>query len=173
MGCKKCNDMKDWKERYCNAHEEMSKIKYAQGYADGHYSAPIIPKVKTANGLTTFCANYIKWTNGHLERTNNMGVPVKKKIPKFNIFSGKLEQLDGGIEWRKGTGSKGTSDLKGHIVTPNHKYGLPVYIEIKIKDKQSEDQKEYERKINSTGGLYAVVHNPDEFFSFIDYVMGL
>jgi len=161
------------KERYNDAHFEWFKKRYPAAYKNELYAPPVMPKIKTANGLTTFCANYIKWTNGHLERTNNMGVPVKKKIPKFNIFSGKLEQLDGGIEWRKGTGAKGSSDLKGHIVTPNHKYGLPVYIEIKIKDKQSEDQKEYERKINSTGGLYAVVHNPDEFFSFIDYVMGL
>ncbi len=165
--------MIEWKQRYQQAHEQNFKRVYPKGYADGHYSPPVIPKVKTSNGLTTFCANYIKWTNRHLERTNNMGTPVKKKIPKFNIFSGKLEHLDGGLEWRKGNGTKGTSDLKGHIVTPNHKYGLPVYIEIKIKDKQSEDQKQYERKINSTGGLYSVVHNPEEFFNFIDYVMGL
>ena len=102
-----------------------------------------------------------------------MGVPTKKTKPKFNIFSGELEHLPNGIEWRKGTGHKGTSDVKGHIVNPRHKFPIPIYIEVKIKDRQSEDQKEYEAQVTKTGALYAIVHNPDEFFSFYDYVMGL
>ena len=160
-------------QRYQQAHEANFKRTTPQAYADGHYFNPAMPKVKTANGMQTFCTNYCNWLGHHLERTNNMGVPVKKKIPKFNIFSGKLEHLDGGMEWRKGSGTKGSSDLKGHINNPKHQYPIPVYIEIKIKDKQSQDQKEYEKTISKSGALYAIVHNPEEFFVFFDYVMGL
>lgn len=165
--------MINWKQRYTEAHYKHTLERTPLVVKDGHYSPSNMPKVGTANGMQTFCTNYCNWLGHHLERTNNMGVPVKKKIPKFNIFSGKLEHLDGGMEWRKGTGARGSSDLKGHINNPRHKFPIPVYIEIKIKDKQSEDQKEYERTITKTGALYAIVHNPDEFFIFFDYVMSL
>lgn len=162
-----------WNDRYVNAHKYWFEKRYETAYKDGHYSPPKMPKVKTANGMQTFCTNYCNWLGHHLERTNNMGVPVKKKIPKFNIFSGKLEHIDGGMEWRKGTGARGSSDLKGHINNPKHKFPIPVYIEIKIKDKQSQDQKEYEATINKTGAIYGIVHNPEEFFKLFDYVMSL
>lgn len=165
--------MEQWKIRYCNAHREMNTRKYPNLVADGLYTPPTLPKVKTANGMQTFCTNYCNWLGHHLERTNNMGVPVKKKIPKFNIFSGKLEHLDGGIEWRKGTGAKGSSDLKGHINNPKHQFPIPVYIEIKIKDKQSQNQKDYEATIKKSGAIYGIVHNPEEFFMLFDYVMSL
>jgi hypothetical protein len=165
--------MNNWKIRYAEAHKENFKEKYPEAFRDGFYAAPKYPDTKRANGMQTFCTNYCNWLGHHLERTNNMGVPVKKKIPKFNIFSGKLEHLDGGMEWRKGTGAKGSSDLKGHINNPKHQFPIPVYIEIKIKDKQSKDQKEYEKTITKTGALYAIVHNPNEFFIFFDYVMSL
>lgn len=158
---------------YQQAHEHNFKNKYPQSYKDGHYSPPKMPIIKKANGLTTFVINYLNWSGHFAERTNNMGVPTRKKIPKFNIMSGKLEHLDGGIEWRKGTGVKGTSDIKGHINNPRHQFPIPVYIEIKIKDKQSQDQKDYERKVTASGALYTIVHNPDEFFEFYNYVMGL
>lgn len=166
--------MSNWKHRYQQAHEHNFKKKYHEAYADGHYAAPKLPVYKKSNGLTTLCCNYAKWLGHHLERTNNLGIPTRKKIPKFNIMSGKLEHLDGGIEWRKGTGTKGTSDIKGHIFSPKHKFPIPVYIEIKIgRDKMSEEQKEYERKVTASGALYCIVKTPEDFFSFWDHVMGV
>lgn len=162
-----------WKQRYESAHEKWFQQEYPESYKSGFYLTPKMPKVETANGLTTFCTKYCIWTDNHLERTNNMGVPVRKKIPKVNILSGKVENIDGGIEWRKGSGTKGSSDLKGHINNKNHKFPIPIYIEIKIKDKQSEEQKNYEKAINKSGAIYAIVHNPDEFFTFFDYVINL
>lgn len=161
------------KDRYQQAHEKWFKEEYPNAYKDGYYLEPKMPKIETANGLTTFCTKYCIWMGHHLERTNNMGVPVTKKIPKVNLFSGKVEHLDGGIEWRKGSGTKGSSDLKGHINNPNHKFPIPIYIEIKIKDSQSKEQKSYEKAINKSGALYTIVHNPIEFFTFFDYVIAL
>ena len=162
-----------WQQQYQQAHEHNFQRKYPEAYQDGHYAPPKMPKYKTANGLTTFVTNYLNWLGHFAERTNNMGVPTRKKIPKFNIMSGKLEHLDGGIEWRKGTGTKGTSDIKGHICNPKHQFPIPVYIEIKIRDRQSEDQKDYERKVTASGALYVIVHNPEEFLKFFEYVINL
>jgi hypothetical protein len=160
--------------RYNEAHKEMFKVKYPSVWNDNLYSAPKFPTVAKSTGLTTFCVNYCQWSGHHLERTNTMGVPTKKIVPKFDIFAQKLVHVDTGkMEWRKGTGIKGSSDLKGHINNPKHKFPIPVYIEIKIKDKQSDYQKEYEKQVTKTGALYAIVHNPEEFFIFIDYVMQL
>jgi hypothetical protein len=103
-----------------------------------------------------------------------MGVPIKKMMPKFNIFSGQTEMLNNGIEWRKGTGAKGSSDIKGHINNPQHKFPVPIYVEVKIgKDRMSENQKNYERQVTKSGALYCIVKTPDDWFSFYDYVMSL
>lgn len=161
----------NWKQRYNEAHYSKT-LKTAPNFVrDGHYTNPTIPKYKTANGLQKFCINYCNWLGHHLERTNNMGVPIKKSYEKFNIITGKLVTVDNGIEWRKGNGVKGSSDLKGHINNPKHKFPIPIYIEIKIKDKQSAEQIDYEKNITNTGALYCIVKTPEDFFAFYDFVM--
>ena len=161
----------DWKKLYKAAHEKNLKEKCPQAYADGHYFEPTIPIITKANGLTTLVINYLNWTGNFAERTNNMGTPIKKKIPKFNIISGKLEHIDGGLEWRKGNGTKGTSDIKGHIKTAKSPYPIPIYIEVKIgKDKQSEEQKTYEQKVTQTGAFYIIVRTPEDFFKFLENI---
>jgi hypothetical protein len=165
--------MLNYKERYSKSHYNYTLQRTPNVIKDGFYSPPKIPLVKKSGGLSKFCENYCNWSGHFLERTNTMGVPIQKKIPKFDIFQQKLIHFDGGIEWRKGSGIKGSSDLKGHINNPQYKFPIPIYIEIKIKDKQSDYQKEYEKMVTKTGALYAIVHNPEEFFVFIDYVMGL
>jgi hypothetical protein len=164
----------NWKERYCKAHEEDFKKKYPSAYLSGHYFNPALPKYKTANGLTTFVCNFMKWTGHHAERTNNMGRPIKKYFEKFNIMSGKLEKIENGIEWQKGTGIKGSSDIKGHFLNKNFQFSIPIYIEIKVgKDRMSEDQKKYERLISDSGALYQIVKTPEDFFLFYDYLLNL
>ena len=161
-----------FKERYNTAHHEYYKVKYPNVVADGLYCSPTLPKYKTANGLTKLVCNFLLWSFHHGERTNNMGRPIQKKRPQFNILSGNVEYLDNGIEWQKGTGTKGTSDIKGHINNPKYKFPIPIYIEIKIgKDFQSDDQKKYEKQITKTGALYCIVKNPEDFFNFFDYVI--
>jgi len=164
----------DWKEIYCQAHEEDFKRKYPSAYSSGHYFKPALPKYKTANGLTTLVCNVMKWKGHHAERTNNMGRPIKKYFEKFNILSGKLEKIENGIEWQKGTGVKGSSDIKGHFVNKNFQFSIPIYIEIKAgRDRMSEDQKKYERLISDSGALYQVVRTPEDFFLFYNYLLNL
>jgi hypothetical protein len=163
-----------WRKRYTEIYTEYFKIAYPTAWASGHIILPKYPAVAKANGLTMFVTNLLKWTGNHGERTNTMGRPIEKTAPRFNILSGQIEQIANGIEWQKGTGTKGSSDIKGHINVKGHTFPIPVYIEIKAgKDRMSDDQKEYQKSVTSTGALYAIVKTPEDFYNFYDYCMGL
>jgi len=164
----------EWKERYFAAHKESHKSKYPKAHADGYYARCNMPKYKTANGLTKIICNFLLWSGHHGERTNNMGRPVQKKIERFNIYAGKMETFKGKIQWQKGAGTKGTSDVKGHVKSPKHKLPFPIYIEVKIgRDKQSDEQKAYEEQVTTTGALYTICTCPEDFFEFYDYCLSL
>lgn len=164
----------EWKLRYNEAHKLNHTRKYPKFVADGFYTPPTMPKFKTANGLTKLICNFLLWSCHHGERTNNMGRPIAKTRPQFNIHTGRVEHLDNGIEWQKGTGTKGTSDIKGHINNLNHKFPIPIYVEVKInKDTQSDEQKYYEKQVTKTGALYCIVKTPEDFFAFYDYCLSL
>ena len=159
-----------YKERYNAIHLEWSKTKFPSVHKDGFYTPPKQVKINTANGLTNFIINYLTWSGNHGERTNTMGRPIQKFAPKMNLISGKVENIENGIEWQKGTGKKGSSDIKALITVDYQKFAIPIFIEIKIKDKQSNEQKDYEKAINKAGGIYAICHNPDEFFNLFDKI---
>ena len=164
----------NWKELYIESHRSNFQKKYPSAFKAGHWFSPAFPKYKTANGLSTLICNIMQWNGHHMERTNNMGRPVKKQMPKFNIMTGKVEMIDNGMEWQKGTGIKGTSDLKGHFKSSTHSFPIPVYLEIKIgKDRMSEHQKKYEKNITESGALYHVIKTPEDFFEFYNYLLSL
>ena len=56
------------------------------------------------------------------------------------------------------TGTKGSADVSATI------QGRSVKIEVKIKDRQSEAQKEYQQRIETAGGVYWLVRSFDEFY---------
>lgn len=160
-----------WKERYTAAYREHFRAKYPEAWRAGHCPGVVIPEYKKANGLRKLCCSYMKWTGHHLEPTNNMGRPIEKFAPKFNVFSGKVEKIPIGFDWQKGAGINGSSDCKGHFNSKNHKFPIPVYLEVKIgRDRQSDDQIKYEKIITDTGALYQVVKIPEDFFTFYDWL---
>ncbi len=55
---------------------------------------------------------------------------------------------------------KGTADISATI------NGRSVKIEIKMKDKQSEVQREYQRRIEAAGGVYLIVRSFAEFMTW-------
>lgn len=127
------------------------------------------PKVKSTNGLRRAIINFMLWNGHHLEATNTMGVPVKKFAPKFSLMTGQVEQVNNGFEWRKGSGMTGSSDAKGHIRHHNHRYGIPLYVEIKYaKDTMSDEQEEYQQKVESTGGVYVIAKTIEGFITWYD-----
>ena len=163
-----------WTKRYKQSHHNYLEAKAPGFYiaSGGSSMLTAYPKVTSSNGLSKAICNFMKWEGHHMERTNNMGRPIQKKVPKFSLISGKVEYLEGGIEWQKGTGIKGSSDLKGHISSAKHKFGIPCYIEVKWnKDKQSMEQKEYQKTINNTKGIYYIAKDIDSFFSWYDQLL--
>jgi hypothetical protein len=66
-----------------------------------------------------------------------------------------FKQLPG--KWTPGQGTKGTADISATI------RGRSVKIEVKQKDKQSEHQKNYQKQIESAGGIYKIFRDFDTF----------
>ena len=113
---------------------------------------------RTANGLTRCIIDFLNFS-GHLaERINSSGRPIDNtKIVKDVLGS---QRRIGSMRWIKGTGQKGTEDISA---TTNSR---SVKIEVKMKDRQSEDQKKYEEQVIRAGGLYWIVRSFEEFLTY-------
>lgn len=128
-----------YKESYIAAHKKWFEQEYPNAFRAGHYTAPILPKVKTANGLTKFIMNFINWNGYRATRINVQG----RKI--------------GSVYIRSST-RRGTADLSCTI------NGKSLMIEIKVgKDKPSEYQLKEQAKERKAGGEYVFVGTPEEF----------
>lgn len=159
------------KQLYFDAHLFNFKKQYPSAYSSGHYTKPKYPKVETANGLTKYIIDILNWFGHHGESTKNMGTPRKKSHERMDIFTGETYEVVTGIEWTKGAGTTGTTDVKGHFKSVNHKFPIPIYIEIKIKkDTKKDAQIKYEKKVTSTGALHCYCKTPDDFVTFYLYL---
>lgn len=133
-----------------NPHEELQRMKdeeFAKRYPNvPSYAKPKPKKVKSpANQLTNDVISHIILTGGWATRINSMG----------RVLNGK---------YIPGSTQKGVSDIMACI---NGKF---IAIEIKIKDKLSEDQIKFSKQIEKSGGKYFVVHNIDEYFSILNKI---
>jgi len=103
----------------------------------------------TANGLTQCIATYIRLRGGQCERINVYGRPVDNRKIVTDVL-GRTKQI-GSIKWGKSTSTVGTADISATVA------GRSVKIEVKIgRDRQSEDQKEYQKQIEAAGGVYMI-----------------
>ena len=109
----------------------------------------------TANGLTKCVIDYINLSGGQAERISNTGRYIDESIIVTDIL-GNRKKIGSG-KYIKGTGTNGTADISATFK------GKSIKIEIKMKDKQSEAQKEYQQAIERAGGIYFICHNFDEF----------
>jgi transposase len=104
---------------------------------------------KKTNDLTKCVIDWIELNGYQAERINSMGRQVK---------------INGSDKWIKGSHTNGTSDISATIK------GRSVKIEIKCAatgDRyQSDDQKEYQRKIEAAGGIYIVVRDFQGFYEW-------
>lgn len=110
---------------------------------------------KTANGLQRAIIDFLAFEGWQAERINVMGRPVFKTIHR----DGKDEKvLD---KWITGQGTKGSADVSATI------NGRSVKIEVKIgRDRQREEQMEYQQAVERAGGLYVIVKTFSEFVSW-------
>lgn len=109
----------------------------------------------TANGLTKCVIDYINFSGGQAERISNTGRYIDESRIVTDVL-GNRKKIGTG-KYIKGTGTNGTADISATFK------GKSIKIEIKMKDKQSEAQKEYQQAIERAGGIYFICHNFDEF----------
>lgn len=167
-------DQKTMRCRYSQAHLKWFQQQYPNGYKDGHYLAPDYPKIHTSNGITDLIMNYLKWMGHFSNRTNNIGRSRVKVAPKFNIHSGKVENIMIGTTYIKSTSKRGMQDIDSNLKHPRHEYGIPWKIEVKCRatrDTPSDQQEAYAAKVEATGAVYSMVRDDIDFFMIYDGIM--
>ncbi len=104
---------------------------------------------KTANGLTQCIEKYIRLHGGQVERIVVMGKPVVERDNRGRVIN---------CRFVKSQMTIGTADISATI------HGRSVKIEVKIgSDRQSEEQRRYQRQVEAAGGLYYIAHTFDDF----------
>ena len=114
---------------------------------------------KTANGLTKCIINFINLSGGQAERINCTGRIIDNRITSTDVLG--HNRTIGRLQYIKTAGKRGTADISATIK------GRSVKIEIKIgNDRQSEAQKQYQKSIEASGGLYFIAK---DFRQFLDW----
>lgn len=123
------------------------------------YLAPRRYRDDSANGLTKCVIDFLKYTGNMAERVNSQGRFIDT-TKRFTDVTGRLRQI-GTAKWVPGTGQKGTADV--HAVL---KGGRSLFIELKTTDRQSNFQKEYQRKVEAVGATYIIVRSLEQFLAW-------
>jgi len=120
-----------------------------------------IPKPKysdtTANGLTKCIIDFVNMKGYLAERTNTMGRVIDGR-KTYTDAIGQTKTI-GSMKYIPSTGMVGSSDIKVYI------NGKIIAVEVKMKDKQSDAQKQYQSRIEQAGGQYWIVRNFEEFYN--------
>jgi hypothetical protein len=156
---------KDKKINQSKAIKALIELKKSK-WREQHPNNPdfLIPSFKyedkTANGLTSCIIDYLNLTNGcHAERISIEGRTIDTRKTVTNVV-GQVRQI-GAIKRIKSSMQLGTADISATIL------GRSVKIEVKIgNDRQSPDQKEYQRQIENAKGYYLIFK---DFQSFYDW----
>lgn len=140
---------------------DMEKRYPAAFIASGGYSQRIKPYTDTtSNGLTRAIIDFLNFSGHYANRIGSQGQARVKRIPKFNILSGQVEQHEK-VQWTKGMTAKGTPDIDSII------FGKPAKIEVKAgKDKIRDEQTEQGQRIEAAGGLYFVARSMPLFLEW-------
>lgn len=108
----------------------------------------------TANEMTQTIIAFMQVIGGQAERINSMGRQIS---------------INNKTKWVYGTGTNGTADISATW------QGRSIKIEVKATkgEKQSEIQKEYQRRIEQSGGIYILARSFDGFlYEFFKAVEG-
>ncbi len=115
----------------------------------------------TANGLTRLIIDYCKYHGWHAERINTQGRVIDDRREVTDVLGHR--RTIGSVKRIPTAGMKGSADI--HIL----KAGRAVFCEVKIgRDRQSEAQKEFQRSVEASGGLYIIVRDFDDFLNQIE-----
>lgn len=151
-----------WK---CDAVKELEAL--ADAYArrrhpsvDPKYLAPRKYNDRTANGLTRAIIDFIRLSGGQAERINCVGRFIDNTSVVEDVI-GHRRQI-GTAKWLPTSGQKGTADISSVV------RGLSVKWEVKMRDSQSEFQRQYQQDIEKAGGRYFICHSLNEFMEQYD-----
>lgn len=112
----------------------------------------------TANGLTKCIVEFLNLSGCLAERINSTG-RYQDRSKTYEDVMGKVRTIGSG-QWLPTSGMKGTADISATIA------GRSVKIEVKMKDRQSEDQKRYQQRIEAAGGTYLIVRSFTELYEW-------
>lgn len=143
--------------RYEEAYRKWQQIQYPAAVKAGGFLNTKYPDTRTANGLTMFVCNFIKWNGYRSTRIASSGRIVK--APQ--------RQASGTVlltsKYIPGTTRKGTADISATIK------GRSVMLEIKVgKDRPSEYQLREQQIERAAGGLYEFIRDPEQFILWYD-----
>lgn len=113
---------------------------------------------KTANGLTKAIVKWINLNGYQAERISTSGRWVDNSKVVTDVL-GNSKKIGSG-KYIKGSGTKGSADISATIK------GRSIKIEVKMKDKQSEAQIEYQKAIERAGGIYFIAKDFTSFYQF-------
>jgi len=113
---------------------------------------------KTANGLTKAIVKWINLNGYQAERISTSGRWVDNSKVVTDVL-GNQKKIGSG-KYIKGSGTKGSADISATIK------GRSIKIEVKMKDKQSEAQIEYQKAIERAGGIYFIAKDFTSFYQF-------
>ena len=117
---------------------------------------------KTANQLTRAIIDFLRFSGWQAERINCIGRPLDNTKVVTDV-TGSMRRI-GSVKWLPTSGQKGTSDISATI------RGRSVKIEVKMKDKQSDDQKAYQQAVERAGGIYLIIRSFEEFIRYYDNI---
>ena len=115
---------------------------------------------KTANGLTHAIIDYLRFEGWQAERINTTGRYIDKRKTYQDVLG--HHRVIGSGKWIPSSGQKGSADVSATIA------GKSIKIEIKIRDKQSPAQKEYQRQIEASGGVYFIARSWKDFIKWYE-----
>ena len=148
-----------------NALQTLINLRMAKDKSKGSnllYSYVKTPKYddSTANGLTTCIIDFLNMMDGtHAERISNEGRTIDTRKTITNVV-GQVRQI-GSIKRIKSSMQLGTADISATIL------GRSVKIEVKIgNDRQSLNQKEYQRQIENAKGYYVIAKDFETFYNW-------
>jgi hypothetical protein len=121
---------------------------------------------KTANGLTKCILDFIKFNGGQAERISVTGRFIDNSKVVEDVI-GRKRKIGSG-QYIPSSMQKGSADISTIV------NGRSVKWEIKIgKDRQSEEQKQYQQQVEKAGGYYFIVRDFAEFIEQYEQIAGL
>lgn len=151
---------------------ELKKVAVKNlGYKYPNFPKHAIPQPKytdrSTNALTKCIIDWIELNGFQAERINSTGRQIDSRKTVKDVLGN--SRTVGSVKWVKGSSQVGTADISATIK------GRSVKIEVKCKatgdNYQSDEQKEYQRKIERSGGIYIIARTFQGFYDwYLDFV---